>query len=645
MCGIVGFLSHKCFKRHQADLLRSVNALHHRGPDDTGVFVDAENGIGLGHRRLSIIDLSDAGRQPMASEDGQVQLVYNGEVYNHRNVRETLVGRGYAFRGHSDSEVILKAYLEWGVGCLEKFVGMFALAIWDNRKRRLLLARDPVGVKPLYYYRTHGLFLFSSELKGIMAFDAFAKDVDVPALSQFLHYQYIPAPSTIFKKTFKLLPGTCLVHDGNEITIDRFWRLPLPGLSAGPPGLQETEIVDGLDDVLTQAVADQLVSDVPLGALLSGGIDSSLVVALMQKVGKSPARTFSIGFNESGYNEAPWAGKIAAHLGTVHTELYVTPQQVLDLVPRIPEIYDEPFADASAVPTSLVCQLTRSQVKVALSGDGGDEQYAGYVRYWMTQSMSRIASIIPPLGRKAIAALMRSFSPSWAEKIYLPLRERLPKRFQVANFAEKWRKFGDILTFEQLEDLYRSTICLWPKEEVARLCGQGVSPGPFEEAFQQSRGLPVLSRLMWVDQNTYLPDAMLVKVDRASMASGLEVRVPLLDQRALAFVATIPIDWKYRNGSGKYVLKRLLARYVPAALFERPKMGFGVPIDRWLRSELRPLVADYLSYDKIKREQRFDPAMVQAVWQSHLKGDHNHQYRLWALLMWEMWRERWLESN
>ena len=621
---------------------RATDLLSHRGPDDVGLFFDKDYGVGLGHRRLSIIDLSETGKQPMADGNEHVRIAYNGEIYNFKALRDQLYQRGHRFRGQSDTEVILEAYLEWGVGCFERLVGMFALAIWDCRHERLILARDGVGIKPLYYYHDGNTLLFASELKGLMAFPSFPRNVDEEALSLFLHYQYIPAPRTIFHRTHKLMPGTYLVCDGQGVRAERFWRVPQPCTNRDHGSLDEGAALDALDETLSAAVVDQMVSDVPLGALLSGGIDSSLVAALMQKVGKEPVRTFSIGFHEQGYDEAPWARRVADHLGTCHTELYVTPDEALALIPRLPDIYDEPFADSSAIPTSLVCRLTRSQVKVALSGDGGDEQYAGYVRYWMTQSGYELIGKLPNSFRVFLSKMMGVISPSWAERLYLPLRDHLPQRFQMANFADKWRKLCELLPHDQLVALYRATICVWPEEALSGLLGRPLPGGRFEEAFAETATLPPLSRMMWVDQQTYLPDAMLTKVDRASMASSLEVRVPLLDQRAMVFAATLPNSLKYRDGKGKYLLRKLLARYVPTRLFERPKMGFGVPIADWLRNELQPMVCDYLSSTRLRNEGRFDPTVVEKTIQDHLTGRHNHQHRIWALLMWQMWRERWL---
>ena len=645
MCGFVGFRSNSQFRTLRESLPQAAASLTHRGPDDSGLFFDESSGVGLGHRRLSIIDLSEAGRQPMSDDEGSVQIIYNGEVYNFRQIRKTLEDEGYSFRSSTDTEVILKAYLHWEIECLQKFVGMFSLAIWDSRKHCLYLARDRLGIKPLYYYFKHGTLIFASELKAIMSFRSFERAIDPDAIPLFLHYQYVPAPNTIFQDTHKLLPGHFLVHNGQSLKTRSYWKLSDSGAVGEQANPTENEGLEGLEGLLTEAVSNRLISDVPLGALLSGGIDSSLAVALMQKVSNVPVRTFSIGFREPAYNEAPWASKVATHLGTDHTELYVTPGQAREVIPKLPEIYDEPFADSSAIPTFLVCQIARSQVTVALSGDGGDEQFSGYVRYWSTQTMATGFQRIPQSFREFLALLFRRIPPAWVEKAYTPLREILPQRLQVANFPDKWEKLLAQMSSTELQELYRMTICLWSKEELYGLTRASLSEGIFEEVFRQTEGWPVLARLMRVDQKTYLPDAMLTKVDRASMAVSLEVRVPLLDHRVVEYTSTLPDSLKYRNGTGKYLLKRLLARYVPPYLFERPKMGFGVPIDRWFRNELKDLLLDYLSPERIKKEGLFDEALVEKKIEEHLSGRANHQYRLWSLLMWEMWRDRWLNGG
>ena len=642
MCGIVGFKTDQSFSIFKENLPEAVSSLTYRGPDDSGLFFDEASGVGLGHRRLSVIDLTMAGHQPMSSEDENVHIVYNGEVYNFSEIRKILESKGHRFRSETDSEVILKAYLQWGVDCLHKFVGMFAFAVWDRGKQRLFLARDRLGIKPLYYYCRGKTFLFASELKAIMAFKQFDKQIDANALPLFLHYQYIPAPRTIFQDTHKLLPGHYLVYEDQKVTSHPFWGHTQVPENNRTSRLSEEERVVELDHLLTQAVSDRLVSDVPLGALLSGGIDSSLVVALMQKVNASPVQTFSIGFREPGYDEAPWASKVARHLGTDHTELYATPKEALSIIPLLPEIYDEPFADSSAIPTFLVCRLARSRVTVALTGDGGDEQFSGYVRYWSTQAMATSLQSVPGCFKKVLAALLGGIRSDWIERCYLPWRHLLPQRFRVANFPDKWQKLISLMDQTQIEDLYRMTICLWPEDELRLLVGRGLPQSRYEETFRETEGWPLLSRLMQVDQKTYLPDAMLHKVDRASMAVSLEVRVPLLDHRVVEYTSKIPDSLKYKRGVAKYLLKKVLNRHVPRPLFERPKMGFGVPIGRWFRDELKELLLTYLSPERLKDEGVFDHTLVEKKVKEHLSGEVDHKYRLWSLLMWQMWRERWL---
>jgi len=640
MCGIIGFISKDNFNYFKRMLPQAVLSLHHRGPDDSGFFYDEKIGLGLAHRRLSIIDLSSAGRQPMTSDD--VSIIYNGEIYNFKKIRKILEEFGHKFKSNTDTEVVLKSYMQWGVDCLEKFIGMFAFAIWDGRKRRLFLARDRIGIKPLYYHFSNGTFLFASELKAFMAFNIFNKDIDSDSIPLFLHYLYIPAPGTVFKNTFKLLPGHFLIYENNTIKTNSYWQYPDVKGELNSFEINEEEKLQQLDDLLTQAVSNRMISDVPLGALLSGGIDSSIVVALMQKVNSSPVRTFSIGFKEKGYNEAKWAAKVARHLGTDHTELYVTPKEAIEVIPMLPGIYDEPFADSSAIPTFLVSKLTRSHVTVALSGDGGDEQFAGYVRYWSTKSAVKGLRYIPVPVRKFISDLLKAIPLNWIESCYLPFRDILPQPFRVANFPDKWQKLTGMISKTLISELYRMTICYWSKEELLSLIGKQVPESQFENTFKETDGWQTISRLMRVDQKTYLPDAMLTKVDRASMAASLEIRVPLLDHRVMEYAASLPENLKYRNGTGKYILKKLLAKYVPGELFERPKMGFGVPIAHWLRNELKDLLLDYLSSERLKKEGLFDHVIVEKKIKEHMSGRINRQYQLWALLMWEMWREQWL---
>ncbi len=642
MCGIVGFKTFKYFRELNCDLGSACDCMQHRGPDDSGIYSDATCGVGLAHRRLSIIDLSDAGRQPMTVSDYPVWIVFNGELYNFVKIRKSLIEKGHRFYSRTDTEVILRAYLEWGIDCLKKFVGMFALAIWDSKKQTLFLARDRIGKKPLYYHLAGDTLIFASELKAIRAFKALSLEVDPDAISLFLHFQYIPAPKTIYKKTSKLLPGHYLKCGGETLTCKPYWNLPGKRNRCELAASGEAETVSRLDSVLTDAVSDRLVSDVSLGALLSGGIDSSIVVALMQKLSTSPVRTFSIGFKEKGYNEAIWAKRVAGHLGTDHTELYVTPDEALDVISYLPKIYDEPFADSSAIPTYLVCKLARSQVTVALSGDGGDEQFCGYVRYWSTRAVASKFQRLPDAMRKTIAALMQALPSDWVESCYRPLRPFLPQRYKMENFSDKWLRLKQILVKGHLSELYRMTVCLWSEDQIYRLLDRALPESQYDDAFAETTSWPLLQRLMHVDQRTYLPDAMLVKVDRASMANSLEVRSPLLDHRVVEYTSNLPEKLKYRNGNSKYILKELLARYVPRKYFDRPKMGFGIPLAQWLRGDLKSMLLDYLSPESLKKEGLFDIKFIETKLKEHLSGDYNHQYRLWSLLIWEMWRRQWL---
>ena len=643
MCGIAGFYSTKRYLSLKDSLPEATRQLSKRGPDDSGLFFDDDGGVGLGHRRLSIIDLTPAGHQPMASDDGKFFIVFNGEVYNYIEIKKVLEGFGYRFKGTSDTEVVLKAYMHWGVDCLDEFIGMFALAIWDQPNHQLFIARDRIGIKPLYYSYSNQSLLFGSELKALMALSDYNREIDPEAFRLFLHFQYIPGPPTIFKGTAKLEPGHYLIYNGKDLKIRQWWKLPgnRPSRANSTP-LTETEAISKLDALLTRAVSDRLISDVPLGALLSGGVDSSMVVAMMQKVNRSPIRTFCIGFEEKAYNEAPWAKAIAKHLGTVHTELTVTPQDALNVIPQLPDIYDEPFADSSAIPTFLVSQLTRNRVTVALSGDGGDEQFAGYVRYWMTQTMSNWLKRFPENMRCMLKQSLARIPVSTLTPAYTCLRKYLPQRLQVENFADKWPKMINQLGQTELSELYRMAVSIWSKEDINSLTGGSIPTSKYETLFSETAHLNAIQRVMRVDQHTYLPDAMLTKVDRASMAASLEIRVPLLDHRLVEFTSQLPDSFKFRDGKGKYLLKELLCNYVPRNLVERPKMGFGVPVAQWFRMELKALLNDYLSHERLKREGRIDPFIVTQLISEHMNGANNHQHRLWALLMWEMWREKWL---
>lgn len=645
MCGIVGYYSRAHSEMLASCLKAATGSLVHRGPDAGGVFSDVAAGIGLGHRRLSVIDLTAAGAQPMSALNGSLRIVYNGEAYNYRSIRAELIDLGHEFTSGSDTEVVLKGYAQWGREVVHRLAGMFAMAIWDGRSRELTLIRDRVGIKPLYYHIDGETLLFASELKGLMAFPVFQRNVERDAIGKLLHYQYIPGPQTIFQKTFKLMPGEMAIFDGKKLRQRTYWKLS----ESRPGGFTGTfaQAVDRLDGMLTQTVSEHLVSDAPLGGLLSGGIDSSLVVALMQKNRLrthpgSPVKTFSIGFNDPAFDESPWAEKIARHLRTDHTTLRVSASEAIDVVALLPMIYDEPFADASAIPTTIVSRLARSRVTVALSGDGGDEQFCGYVRYGSTRNLADLLEKVPFSIKKGLAGALSRLSPDGVLGLYRPIRPFLPRALRVENFKDKWRKMMRMVTQTSLESLYRMTVCLWTRDEIEKVSGLALLPGIFEQSFSNTNGWPVLSRLMQVDQCTYLPDAMLTKVDRASMSVGLELRVPLLDHRVMALASSFPEEFKYRRGRGKYVLQKVLSRYIPERWIHRPKMGFGVPLSRWLQNELRPMVSDFLSPDRIRREGFFDPSIVGNIVREHLSGQCDHHFRIWPLLMWQMWRQTWL---
>ncbi|MBT8351484.1 MAG: asparagine synthase (glutamine-hydrolyzing), partial [Deltaproteobacteria bacterium] len=549
------------------------------------------------------------------------------------------------FRSGTDTEVVLKSYIQWGEGCLERFVGMFSIAIWDGRVNRLFLARDRIGIKPLYYYRTKDTIIFASEMKSIMAFEGFPREIDQDAFALFLHFQFVPGPQSIFRNTFKLLPGHYALIDGNNFIIKQYWYPSDPEVEDERPTYKEDTYVDELEQLLTTAVSDRLISDVPLGALLSGGIDSSLVVSIMQKVSNRPVRTFSIGFSEEKYNEAHWSSEIARYLGTNHTEFYVSARDALEVIPKLPSLFDEPFGDSSAIPTALVCAITRSAVTVALSGDGGDELFAGYDRYWKTCKKVTILDNIPIQLKNTMAKLMQNFPLSFIERFNTLAQTMFPNVFMLGNASDKWKTLHHLLVENKIEEIYRMSMSIWQKYDIYDLINRDIPGSELEHHFKRTIAWPLLSRLMMIDMKTILPDDYLTKVDRTSMAVGLEVRVPILDHRIVEYASQIPNHLKLNNGTSKYILKKILNRYLPKKLFERPKKGFGVPIDSWFRGELKPLLMDYLSIDRLRKEGIFNTDIIMKILDEHVQGKANHRHRLWTLLMWEMWREKWMNDS
>ncbi|OSO90607.1 asparagine synthase (glutamine-hydrolyzing) [Cylindrospermopsis raciborskii CENA303] len=620
MCGLTGFIETKDFSSDEARnvIVRMAQALVHRGPDDWGVWLDDEHGLALGHRRLAIVDLSDAGHQPMVSGSGRFVLVFNGEIYNHRELRQCLPDRSW--RGHSDTETLLAGIEYWGLErTLKAAVGMFALALWDKEENTLSLARDRMGEKPLYYGWMHGTFLFASELKALRRHPAFTGEINGQALAHYVRCGDVPAPFSIFQGISKLPPGTIAILRNadrlarQEPVLTNYWSLRTVVAQRAQSTFQGCagEAVEQLEDLLTQSVAGQCLADVPVGAFLSGGIDSSSVVALLQSVSKKAVRTFSIGFDESGYDESQHARNVAAHLKTEHTEFRVTAADALKIIPELPVIYDEPFADASQIPTLLVSRLARQYVTVAITGDGGDELFCGYGRYPHTrdrwQRLARLPSVMRGVGSRVLPAS--------------PLQEclRANSLDEFYHFTNRqWKGFPDLV------------------------CGSQEAPHALKIPDELTAAN---ERMMFADALDYLPNDILVKVDRAAMSCSLETRVPLLDHRIVEFAWSLPDAIKYHQGIGKWPLKQLLYRHVPRSLVERTKMGFGVPIDHWLRGKLRDWAEDLLNEKRLQREGFFNPAPIRQEWNRHLSGKYDRHYGLWTILIFQCWLRDWKETS
>ena len=645
MCGIAGVWDRR--RRASPDRVAALaqamsDSLLHRGPDAGGLWRDDAAGLALGHRRLSIVDLSPAGAQPMVSSCGRFVISYNGEVYNSAELRPALEAAGRSFRGHCDTEVIVEGAAVWGVrATVEKLIGMFAMALWDRKERVLYLVRDRLGIKPVYWADLDGRVLFGSELKSLRADRDWSPALDRDALASYLRFGYVPTPMTIYRGVQKLPPGTILaVGETGAPRIEAYWSLAdiaRAGRSARLDASEE-EATTALDTLLRDAIGRRMVADVPLGAFLSGGIDSSTVVALMQAQSTRPVRSFSIGFREHDFNEAQHAALVARHLGTDHTELYVSPEHALSVIPRLAEMYDEPFADSSQIPTFLVSEMTRQHVTVALSGDGGDELFAGYTRYFRGEMLWRAIDRMPRGARDLAAMGVRAVSPS----AWTALAGIIPESKRPAQFGDKMHKLARVLEGEaEASAFYRQVISLWL--EPASLVKGGIEPqGPLEDLSVKDLVPNFVERMQYLDTITYLADDILAKVDRASMAVSLEARVPLLDHRVVAFSWSLPPAMKAGDGMGKRLLRRVLDRYVPRELVERPKMGFSAPINAWLRGPLREWAAPLLDEKRLEAEGVFHPEPIVTRWREHLAGTRDWQYSLWAVLMFQAWKERWL---
>jgi len=641
MCGIVGILTIAGGSRERLECQAAAMAdsLAHRGPDDHGIWTDPEAGVALAHRRLSIVDLSQTGHQPMVSADGRFVIVFNGEIYNFRDLQPELEARGIRFRGHSDTEVILEAIAALGVAAtVKRLIGMFTIGVWDRRLRTLTLMRDRLGIKPLYWAKFGSLFLFGSELKALRACPEWSPRLNYSAVAAFMRHGYVPAPYSIYSGISKLEPGCILTLPwGGELQINKFWdaRMVAREGLADPFQFSDKETTDRLESLLLDSIRRRLVADVPVGAFLSGGIDSSTVVALMKVASANLVRTYSIGFDVSGYDEVPHAAAVARHLRTEHTELNVTSKDAFDVIPRLPDIYDEPFADSSQIPTYLVSAMTRQHVTVALSGDGGDELFGGYYRYQLTKRLWRSLALAPRPVRHAIAQGLRTLSPErWTSLIDIFALGMWP-----AQAGDKLHKLASILTIDDIDTIYRNLVTHW--EPQILLPGVDEPKGPLWDATLAHDFPDLLERMQFLDLVTYLPDDILTKVDRASMAVALEVRVPLIDHRVVEFAWRIPRQKLIRNGVGKWPLRQVLYRYVPPELVERPKSGFGIPLGRWLRGPLRDWAESLLGEQRLREAGVFDVAQIRRVWDEHISGTRNWQYLIWDVLMFEAWRERW----
>lgn len=646
MCGIVGIWDFKN-KINPEILKRMSDILKHRGPDDTGLFIDEKSNLGLAHRRLSIIDLSERGHQPMAADNGSLQIVHNGEIYNFKEIRKELEKKGYKFFSNSDTEIILKSYQEKRIEAVKKFRGMFAFALWDSSKEQLILVRDRTGIKPLYYYFDGNLFIFASEIKAIISHPRVKKELNLGALHLFLQLGYIPTPYSIFKNIHKLEPGHCLILDKDKkIKKIKYWDvfdfyLKQLNYKEKP----ENEIIEELEEILTESFKLRMVADVEVGHFLSGGLDSSLVAAILTKRLGFKLKTFTIGFPEARYNEAEYAKRVADYLGTDHHELYCTEKETMEIMPKLAEIYDEPFGDHSGIPTYLLSQFARKYVKVSLSADGGDETFCGYDRYWVINSLFQKLHKIPGFLLKPGLSMFKLLSPEILS-IFLPgqiiTKKKVYKlRRKINKLKEIAKNPSDLISFYRLLGFG-----FWKEPELSGLVATSPRPGGEGTFFDQDsriKHLDNLTRMQAIDYKTYLTDDILVKVDRAAMAVGLEGREPLLDHKIIEYVAQLPIDLKYRKRVSKYILRKVLYKYVPKELVERPKQGFTIPLEKWLRGDLKFLLDKYLDKERIRREGIFNPEIVEQEKKKFLEKGIDYAEHLWLLIMFEMWREKWFK--
>lgn len=646
MCGIVGFWQlspDQSQDSMQSIIEKMTDTLIHRGPNSQGLWIDEQVGLALGHRRLAIVDLSPEGHQPMISEDRRYVIVFNGEIYNFLTLQTQLKKLGYHFRGHSDTEVMLAAFSQWGIEALSHFVGMFAFALWDRQERVLYLGRDRLGEKPLYYGWQNNTFFFASELKAFSPHPQWRGEIDRDVLALFLRYNYIPAPYSIYQGIYKLPPGTFLTipysSPKQPLKPVSYWsakQVVEMGVNS-PFKLTETEAIEQLENLLKNAIKQQMIADVPLGAFLSGGIDSSTVVSLMQVQSSQPIKTFTIGFYEEKYNEATYAQAVAQHLGCDHTELYITPKTAIDVIPQLPTIYDEPFADSSQIPTFLVAQLARQKVTVSLSGDGGDEIFGGYSQYFWGQNIWRSLGWIPAPLRGIIAKMITGLSPDTWNHLF----KQLPvSPFSYFPAGDSLYRLAGVLSEKQGEGIYKYLMSQW-QDPASVVIGSQELTTPLNNPQMWANVSELLQQMMYLDTITELPDDIMNKVDRATMKVSLESRAPFLDHRVLEFAWSLPLSFHVRQGKGKWLLRQILSRYLPNNLTERPKKGFSVPLNEWLRSEQLRDWATYLLDEKRLQSQGFlNSKLITQKWTEHLSGDYNWQSHLWNVLMFQGWLEQ-----
>jgi asparagine synthase (glutamine-hydrolysing) len=638
MCGLTGFVAASAADDLLPTVRRMCDAIAHRGPDDSGEWIDADDGVALGFRRLAIIDVSPAGHQPMLSATGRFVATFNGEIYNFEDLRRELreAGAAPSFRGHSDTEVMLAAFEAWGVEpSVKKFNGMFALAVWDRERRVMHLIRDRMGVKPMYYGFGGTTFFYGSELKALRQHPDFRGTIDRGALDLFLRFMYVPAPFSIYEGIRKLMPGTMLTFDlaTRQTETTTYWSVRDAAIYGSTHRFagSEDDAAKELESLLRDSVRIRMVSDVPLGVFLSGGVDSSIVTAMMQAESAVPIRTFTVGFSDTTYDEAPFAAAVARHLGTDHTELYMSTDDALNVVPKLPAIYDEPFADSSQIPTHLVSMLARRHVTVSLSGDGGDELFGGYTRYFVGQQAFRRLSRVPSALRPLLGRALTMFPPHTWDRLLSLGGPLLPRALRQPRSGERIHKVARVLKGTDLDEMYFELVSHW--SYIVR------DAAPYQAPVTVRAGWPPLAdpveRMMYFDQISYLPDDILTKVDRASMAVSLEAREPLLDYRLVEFAWSLPLSMKVWNGQGKHLLRRVLDRYVPAHLIERPKMGFGLPLETLLRTQLRDWAESLLDPDSL--QDFFEVAPIRAKWDDHLAGKGEWKHHLWAVLMFQAW--------